>query len=497
VRATGPGAAGLGAGSKATRRRRVRVAIIGSGPSGLAAAWRLERSGERNYVVLELESRPGGTSTYGADGVVPYPWGAHYVPVPLENDKNLIALLDEMGALERDTQGKIRGRERLLIREPEERVFYRGSWHEGLLPMHDASAQDRADLAKFEALVARWVDFRDAQGRRAFVVPVSQCSDAAEVVELDRISAEEWLTGHGILSKRVRWYVDYACRDDYGLKLESASAWAMLFYFAARVERAGAESQPFLTWPEGNGRVVRHLADVAGRRLSLGRLVTDIAPNETCVEVTALDLATETLERYDADYVIVAVPKFVARHIVRPLRDAPPEHLREFSYGPWLVANLHLSERPQSRGFPFAWDNVLYQSPSLGYVVATHQTLRDRGPTIWTYYLPFSDESPKLGREKLLAFDERGLSELVLEDLERAHQGLSEHLERIEFWRYGHAMIRPVPGFVWGSARRRAAQPLGRVHFAHSDLSGVALLEEALDHGVRAADEVAAKLAAG
>jgi hypothetical protein len=58
--------------------------------------------------------------------------------------------------------------------------------------------------------------------------------------------------------------------------------------------------------------------------------------------------------------------------------------------------------------------------------------------------------------------------------------------------RWGHAMIRPRPGFVWGGARRAAARPYRAVHFANSDLSGVGLFEEAFYHGVRAAEEVLA-----
>jgi hypothetical protein len=52
--------------------------------------------------------------------------------------------------------------------------------------------------------------------------------------------------------------------------------------------------------------------------------------------------------------------------------------------------------------------------------------------------------------------------------------------------RWGHAMIRPRPGFVWSDACRRASEPHGAIHFANTDISGVALFEEALDHGVRA-----------
>ena len=59
---------------------------------------------------------------------------------------------------------------------------------------------------------------------------------------------------------------------------------------------------------------------------------------------------------------------------------------------------------------------------------------------------------------------------------------------------WGHAMIRPVPGFAWGSARREAAAPRGPIRFAHSDMSGLSLFEEAQYHGVRAAEAVMREL---
>jgi hypothetical protein len=58
-------------------------------------------------------------------------------------------------------------------------------------------------------------------------------------------------------------------------------------------------------------------------------------------------------------------------------------------------------------------------------------------------------------------------------------------------------MVQPRPGVVWGATRRAASAPLGAIHFAHTDLSGVALFEEAFHHGVRAADEVADAREAG
>jgi protoporphyrinogen oxidase len=472
----------------------VGVAIIGGGPSGLCAAWRLERLGFADYVVLELEERAGGTAAYGTDGVVPHPWGAHYVPVPTADNRGLVALLDEMGMLERDAQGQLRGKERWLIREPEERVFAGGAWHEGLFPEALATAVDLAQLKRFEAVTARLVGLRDARGRRAFSLPLATSSDDAEFTALDRISAATWLDRNGFASPLLRWYVEYACRDDYGASLERTSAWAMLFYFCARVPEAGAESAPFLSWPEGNGRLVQHLAGVVGARLRSGALVTDVLPREDGVELAVLDARTRKLSRLRARAVIMAAPSFIAARVLRPWREARPSFLDELQYAPWWVANVHLKERPRSKGFPFAWDNVLYDSPSVGYVVATHQALRDRGPTVWTYYRPLWEEEPKVARGKLMSLSQVDAAAEVLDDLGRAHRDLRAAVERIDVWRWGHAMITPQPGFLFGTARKRAEQPVGRVHFAHSELSGIPLFEEAQARGVTAAEAVLRQL---
>jgi hypothetical protein len=54
------------------------------------------------------------------------------------------------------------------------------------------------------------------------------------------------------------------------------------------------------------------------------------------------------------------------------------------------VANLILKDRPaeDEEDYPLCWDNVFYDSPSLGYVAATHQRGLDYGPTVFTWYNP-------------------------------------------------------------------------------------------------------------
>jgi hypothetical protein len=144
----------------------------------------------------------------------------------------------------------------------------------------------------------------------------------------------------------------------------------------------------------------------------------------------------------------------------------------------------------QEVDFPLCWDNVLYGSRSLGYVAATHQRGLDYGPTVFTWYYPLADDDPRQARERLLSTDRDQWADIALADLETAHPDIRELTERLDVMRWGHAMIRPVPGFCWNPAREQAAKPYRGIHFAHSDLSGLALFEEAFAQGNRAAAEV-------
>jgi phytoene dehydrogenase-like protein len=469
----------------------VGVAILGAGIAGLSAAWALERAGFRDFVVLELEDAPGGTARSGTGPVSPYPWGAHYVPVPAPTNRPLVALLEEVGAVTgRDGRGRPVYAEAVLCRDPQERIYFRGEWYEGLFPRMAASGRDIEELAAFESDVRGWAGRRDRRGRRAFAVPRAFGSDAPDVRALDRFSMADYLAGRGWTSERLRWFVEYACRDDFGSTLAQTSAWAGIHYFASRMEEPEGEPAEFLTWPEGNGRLVGHLAAAAGTRLRLGALVTEVAPRRDAVDVAYWDAAGRRAAGLRARHAIFALPRFLAGPLLVPWRDAPPPHLRETAYGSWMVANLTLRDRPVSRGFPLSWDNVLYGSPSLGYVVATHQAGRDHGPTVFTYYLPLVDDDVVAARSRLLETAWEEWVRLVLADLGPAHPGIGELVEQVDVYLWGHAMVRPRPGFCWSGALAASARPLGRVHFAHTDLSGMALFEEAQYWGIRAAEAV-------
>jgi hypothetical protein len=494
----------------------------------------LLRAGFEDFVLLELEAEPGGTARSGQSPLVPYPWGAHYIPAPMKENPWLIELLAEMGVLDgTDGEGQPRVAEQFICRDPEERIFFKGRWYEGLYLHAGATAEDEAQLQAFHRQINRWVAWRDSKGRRAFAIPTAMGSDDAEVTALDKLTMAEWMDQRNFTSSRLRWLVDYACRDDYGSRLEDTSAWAGIFYFASRVSKPGEDARPLVTWPEGNGHLVSHLYNKVKAKVRLGLAVTDIVPSDVgqaaslpklarertqseaaatsrrfleatpnraeasrmpaphgSIDVTAIDWDGQHAFGFHADRAIFAAPHFLSRYLIRPYRENPPAHAAEFEYGAWMVANLFVKDRPADRGFPLAWDNVLYESPALGYVVATHQRGLDRGPSIFTYYYPLLDRDPREARQRLLGAGWEDWADIALTDLERAHPDIRALTERLDVMRWGHAMIRPKPGFIWGGARRAAAAPYRGIHFANTDLSGVALFEEAFYHGIRAAEEV-------
>ncbi len=475
-----------------TRFDEVEVVIVGGGAAGLSAAWRFEGQGFKNYLLLELEPQVGGTSKSGRNGISAFPWGAHYVPAPNRENRALVKLLKEMGAVESFTeQGDPVFAEEALVRAPEERIFASGQWWEGLYLRAGSTADDERQYHLFFAEVDVWVAWRDREGRRAFTIPRSKCSDAPEPQALDRQSFKQWLDKRGLTSERLLWLLDYACRDDYGTRLESTSAWAGIFYFAARKLNPGEESRPIIAWPEGNGAIVNHLAKACSDRIHTGFAVTQvIRVSPDAIHVSAFDSKTGTAVGWKAKHVIFAGPQHLAQHLIPTLWTERPEGVSAFHVAPWLVANISLRERPKEEGMALAWDNVLRDSAGLGYVVATHQSYRDHGPTVLTYYYPFTGLDDRAERQRLQNMDWQTCANFVMEDLRKAHPDLDRHIARLDIMRWGHAMIQPRPNFLFSEALRRAKEPHQGIHFAHTDLSGIALFEEAQDHGLRAAEEI-------
>lgn len=477
-----------------SRTRRTRVLILGGGVAGLAAARALRLRGVHDVALLELEDTAGGNSRSGQVNGIACPLGAHYLPLPSDKAPHVQDLLEELGLRQR-VAGRWVYDERHLCHSPQERLFIHDQWQDGLLPQWDVDAQTLADYQRFSQKV------QDLSRQVTFQIPVRNSAvDAAERA-LDAVTFEAWLAQNALHSKALHWYLDYCCRDDYGTGLAGVSAWAGIHYFASRhgFQAPGAESAErdagVLTWPEGNGWLTRRLAAPLGEQLQTGRVVLRVAQGKHGVEADVLNAADQSIERWQAEHCIMALPLFVAARVL----ESPPPALQQAAaalrYAPWLVANLHLKAALHDRpGAAPSWDNVLYDDgsgarvPGLGYVDAMHQSLQSvPGATVLTYYRSFGIDPA--GRHMLYDKPWSFWRDAVLAELSIAHPDLPDKATRMDVMRYGHAMSVPVPGIRSSQALRALQAPLpatwNRLHFAHSDLSGYSVFEEAFSQGHR------------
>ena len=459
------------------RQVRVPVVIVGGGMAGLKAGWWLERSGFHDFALVEMERQPGGNARWGENDITAYPWAAHYVPVPDAKVELVRELFRELGVLGEDGKWN----ERYLCFEPQERLFLHGRWQEDIEPHIGLT---RRDIDQFRTFEQRMAEFR-ASGE--FTIPIARGEKSSD---LDRIPMSEWLGRNGFDSPYLRWYLDYACRDDYGALARETSAWAGVHYFASR---AAIEKGP-LTWPEGNGWIARRLIAKLAPRTQTGQAVYRIERAGAKYSVMTVAADGGAGVEFLTDFVIFAAPTFLAHYVIE---GAPPA--QGFVYSPWFTANLRLDRLPKEvEGAEPAWDNVVYDSPSLGYVNATHMSVASHiERTVWTYYYSLAEFTPEQARQWLLAHDWDFFAGLILSDLERVHPDIRACVSRIDVMRIGHAMVRPAVGFQFGTQRRRWLKPPGRVYFANSDLSGISIFEEAQYRGVEAARAVLRELGRG
>ncbi len=461
--------------------------------AGLSAGWRLNKAGYQDFVLLELEPEVGGNSRHGENAITLYPWGAHYVPLPGPDAHLVRELFEELGVIEGyDREGLAIYDELFLCSDPQDRLLINGRWQEGLIPEIGISDADKRQYESFFATMEAFKVARGSDGRAAFSIPVDLSSRDPKFTDLDQLTMAQYMDANGWNAEPLRWYVDYCCRDDYGCRVDDVSAWAGIHYFASRVGKGADSAEASLTWPEGNGWIVKQLTRKIGPRIRPNALVFNVETSASGgVTVEYYDPGTNETTRIVAKAAIIAAPRFVAARVVKALRVAPPPYLKAFGYAPWMVANVSLDTKPAGPGAPLAWDNVSYQSPSLGYIVATHQSVEQyaRRSTVISYYLPLCDGDPVEARKTAHSRSFREWADLIVADLARTHPGIEATITHLDVWLWGHAMIRPVPGFIWGQARQEALAPHGRVFFAHSDMSGISIFEEAQYRGVVAADQ--------
>jgi len=485
--------------------RLADVVIVGSGVAALTAAWKLTKEGVRD-IVLVLGPELFGNAAASYEHDLAYPTGAHYLPLPSLESLHVREMLFDLNVILDDPFGEAPYYdERYLLHAPSERVFYKGTWQDGYLPVEGVPAIERDQHAQFFKRIDSFSRARGGDGRRVFTVPIELASNDAGFLQLDQITFAKWLDRESFNAPTLRWYLDYCCRDDYGRGANEVSAYAGIHYFAARVGLArNAQRGAVLTWPEGLNAVARGLfnkADMPAAQLISG-IATSIEDDGSRVRIEGMTFQDERAGEpfvLSARQVIVAMPLYVAQHVVKGLSTTGFDSALHLpAYAPWMVSNFVLGAFPEEEeGAPLAWDNVAYGSRDLGYVVSTHQDIRQSRPerTVFSAYAALADMPADTARRWLDSASPAALLARATGDMKSAYRWrLGPCVESVEITARGHAMASPAPGYRTNPGLLKLREGARRIQFAHADLSGYSVFEEAAWWGYRAAGKIAQRL---
>ncbi len=464
--------------------------IVGGGISGLSAARQFSKKGINDFLLIELENHLGGNSSNGENKYSKFPLGAHYLPLPNKQDAALLQFLEEEQIIiGYDSKGFPKFDEEQLTFAPDERLFYKNNWQEGLVPKTGNSLEEDIQFKKFFLKMDAFRAGKGADGKYFFDIPLSLSSSEATIRAFDAITMQQWFEEEGFNSKPLFDYIDYCCRDDFGLGISYVSAWAGIHYFAARKQDSTQDNKDnVLTWPEGNARLAHHLQKYAENKTLKNHLVYDVKSIDGKVVATVFDADKKLTIEIIADKVIMATPQFVNQYIIKNRTMLT----HNFHYAPWLLATLVVSDLADNGSYPLCWDNVMYGAKGLGYIYDQHQSLQQvQSKKVITYYYSFSSSDVKKSRKDLYYKKSAHWKQLVFDDLKMAHPNIESVTEEINIHLLGHGMISPVPGFIFGTAKKEASQNIdGKIFFAHSDLSGISIFEEAFHQGINVVNQI-------
>jgi len=475
---------------KPSRQIHIPYLIVGGGISGLSAARQFSKKGIDDFLLIELENHLGGNSSNGENKYSKFPLGAHYLPLPNKQDKALLQFLEEEKIiLGYDSNGFPKFDEEQLTFAPDERLFYKNNWQEGLVPKTGNAEEDDKEFKKFFLKMDAFRAGKGTDGKYLFDIPLALSSNEEAVRTFDTITMQQWFEEEEFNSKPLFDYIDYCCRDDFGLGIKYVSAWAGIHYFAARKQDATQDGKDnVLTWPEGNARLAHHLKKYTANKTLKNHLVVDVKIKEGKVIATVFDAEKKVTIEVITNKVIMATPQFVNQYIIKDRKTLS----QNFHYAPWLLATLVVSDLRDNKSYPLCWDNVIYGSKGLGYIYDQHQSVQQiHSKKVITYYYSFSWSDVKKSRREMYAKKSEHWKQLVFDDLKLAHPNIESVTEEINIHLLGHGMISPVPNFIFGQARKEAAKDIDKkIFFAHSDLSGISIFEEAFHQGINIVNQI-------
>lgn len=467
------------------------ICIVGTGIAALSAARYIQKNSSLEVVLLDMSTNIGGNAAGGSNTYSAYPWAAHYLPIPSPEMEELIAFLYEIGVVT-DIKNKIPTyREDYLCFDNQERLYIHGKWQDGLVPAYGLPATDQSQIRRFFEMMHAFKQLKGKDDKYVFNIPVRFSTSDTRWHYLANISASQWLIDNHFDSSYLLWYIEYCMSDDYGSNLQSTSAWACIHYFASRRGQSNnAKEDDVLTWPAGNQFLSTQLQTQISFPIQLNELALYVEKEDERWAVYHIHTATKQWTKTLANHIIMNTPFHVLKKIFTPFDMSVHQHL--FQAYPWIIANITMDALPEKSGMELSWDNVMYQSGSLGFIFAQHQDLRQHHAVYqFTYYKALNKQDASTERKLLYAMDVKKIQQEIIDELSIVYPSIRSHVRTVIIRKIGHGMIAPSPGLLFSKALNQFQDAIAPgVYVAHTDYCGMSIFEEAFYSGLTVAKKI-------
>jgi monoamine oxidase len=326
-----------------------KIAIVGGGIAGLNAAYQLNKAGLK-ATVYEAKSRVGGrirsvTGVAGAELVTDL--GGSFIN---SNHADMLALVKEFNLT---LFNRAEATEKSPF--PAEGYFF------------DGKLYPEAEVAKKLRPLARQIvnDAGLLEQDYEKYAPI-----------FDRLSVAQYLAQHAdkITEPFVQVLVESALRAEYGTEPESSSALQLLFILTTvennEVTVVGGSDEAYVV-QDGSGKIIESLAAVFPDRIETNKRLQKIMPDDDGYRLLFSDRSI-----VNADYVIIAIPISVLRHLDFQVELEPKfkRLIQELNLGKndkviagfenrvWLQKQGFTETVWSDLGFAQAWDDTQRQS---------------------------------------------------------------------------------------------------------------------------------------
>lgn len=447
---------------------RARVAVIGAGLAGLAAAYELDASGYET-VVLEAQMRAGGRVRTLREAFSDGLYAEAGAMAIADVDKFTLDYVKKFDLPLQKTNPTGAPR----------RFFVRGNW----LADPKISPYALSEREKKLGLAGLYFDYA-AAGMKLIGDTQSKSWSPADFADLDKLTVAEFLRKQGASRDAIE-FLRLTELGLYGDGLEKSSA---LGVFLGEAHYVGAEK--FYAVEGGNDLLPKAFARRLADKIQYGARITALKQTGGAVQIVGDRNGNPFV--LEAERVVCTVPLTVLQkiEITPPLSAAKRRAASELKYS--SVSRVYLQSRTRvwEKFYPTARATI--DSPRV--LLEDHtdtQNASKRGIVESHTFGAEARQIAALPEKKRLNQSIHLLEKLIPGYKQEFEGGASKCWDEDEFSRGAYIDYRP--GQVTAHFAILAA-PEGRIHFAGEHTSKMfASMEGALESGKRAADEIDAK----